>query len=676
VAGDTDITMLKEGGEGGPAMALRDIFDSDPRSKDQLRAELRVREKVISDLSVRLNQLEASAFAANQTIVESGDLVEIAKAKQYTPSDPVRQITQASIAAQQVASDRDDAALVEPSDRAADLPESQQAAPILRRLSEEEAIPRRPVVDGPAVQDQVLQLRAELAVSEKFKAILRFTNSLHRVIAERLLADLSQSKLEIVRLCDELILTSIQPTRSIPEVPAYRSDEEAQPKLEDQLANICSLLAAANLKLTEQEPLVARLDAIELENVALKKAVGPEVWRLRRDVEQRDQEIASQKYHLDLSLLEHKAQEKKHEDRAAEANKKLVQLRERQVNMQDTIDSSSESVEELEEEICELKVKVNALEAESNQVASRLQFHINSNSNLRTELARYKQRADEKKYNTATASGLDIPAFKKELVLAWMFSETHPDDLRVDHGYSHSMGDGPWDNAAFGRLMEGQDFSLWPLPDADVAHLVVGRKNWRKDELVEQIEARQGQPLRIYSQEMWFAAMATGRDPFDANDPDLLQAFAKGHDALEFLIGYEFPWPDVSDQRAGEVTVVEPGELGVLESPMRMMDYRVGKTSPHSEEERHKILNEIFSARSLIFGDDCSPTYRSNWGTSKSAQRLYRMATHIKTIADRLGNDYRKPVARADWISDLAWLKKAYFKRAIHGFKWPDTTVP
>lgn len=198
-----------------------------------------------------------------------------------------------------------------------------------------------------------------------------------------------------------------------------------------------------------------------------------------------------------------------------------------------------------------------------------------------------------------TALAANLSTLAQEKVLTWMFSEAHPNDLRVDHGYLNLMGDGPWDTNTFGRLVEAQGFSLWKLPDADIAHLVVGHNNWSKADLISQIEARRGQELRIYSQEMWFATMATRRDPFDAEDRELLYAFAKGHEALEFLVGQEMPWPRVADNSPGGVIVVPPGELGVLESPMHLQGYRVGKTSPLSEVQRRAILSDIYSAKSL-----------------------------------------------------------------------------
>ncbi len=114
----------------------------------------------------------------------------------------------------------------------------------------------------------------------------------------------------------------------------------------------------------------------------------------------------------------------------------------------------------------------------------------------------------------------------------------------------------------------------------------------------------------------------------------------------------------------------------IFETPMSLMDYRVGTASPHSEEERRAILDDLFGSTNLPFDDDASPTYRSSWGPPKSAQRLYRMAIHIKFLVDGpVGNDYRRPVPREDWLNDLAWLRKTYFDSNAHAFKWPDTRV-
>jgi hypothetical protein len=52
------------------------------------------------------------------------------------------------------------------------------------------------------------------------------------------------------------------------------------------------------------------------------------------------------------------------------------------------------------------------------------------------------------------------------------------------------------------------------------------------------------------------------------------------------------------------------------------------------------------------------------------------MANHIKYIVEGPnGIDYRKSVAREDWIKDLAWLKRTYFCKVVHTFVWPNTRV-
>jgi hypothetical protein len=118
----------------------------------------------------------------------------------------------------------------------------------------------------------------------------------------------------------------------------------------------------------------------------------------------------------------------------------------------------------------------------------------------------------------------------------------------------------------------------------------------------------------------------------------------------------------------------ENNPFGIL---IEGQDCSLWKTIPNSRQERRAILAKIYCAQSLRFVDDCSPAYRSNWGTPKSAQRLYRMARHIKFIIDsRNGSNYRKPVSRDDWISDLVWLKKAYFRKSRHFFRWPDPPNP
>jgi hypothetical protein len=580
-------------------VALRDIFDGDPRSKSQLRDLLSHADKLLSDLSSQLGEIKEKA---NVSAKEAADLRQKLLAEQK-----ISALSRNASTAEKEESEKRDVRLT-------------QRERTLHTNFEE------------------LQRREALLISKEDAATQKSNEENKKL------------QLNIVNFGRQLVV------------------------LQSQLDATKEQLNKKVIELEAQQKKVR--DTEDRENAAIKHGFDSVGWAQRRKVEELEQTIKALKYELDVKSLDYKIKIEKLEKSTAAAIKNIDRLQKDEEKNLDKIKRLSEINEKQIEGIGSLKFNVDALKADAKSSAAQINGYISTTSALREEVRRYKEFTDKQAKKLDTSLRLDTPVFMKEEVLAWLFLNTEPDNLQVTGGYLHFMGDGPWENDSFGRLMADQNFSLWKIPDAEIAHLVIGRKNWRDIDLIAQIEARRGQPLRIYSQEMWFAAMATGRDPFDSEDPVLLQVFAKGHEALEFLMGQEMPWPNVSDVPSKNITVVEPGELGVLASPMHLMDYRVGRTSPHSETDRHAILDAIFSARNLPFGEDCSPDYRTNWGAPKSAQRLYRMASHIKFIIDGPnGNDYRKAVARADWINDLSWLKKTYFRKTVHPFKWPTTHI-
>ena len=284
------------------------------------------------------------------------------------------------------------------------------------------------------------------------------------------------------------------------------------------------------------------------------------------------------------------------------------------------------------------------------------------------------------KLTTAAATPAEVivhemSVFQNEAVLRWMFKETEPRQLAVTSGYLCTTGTGPWPDDDFKRQLEEKNFSCWEMPDPEVEHIIVGRDDWDGDLLLEQIDSRQGESLRVYSQEMWFAMMATGRDPFDEDDLELLKAFGLGHPALEYLMSLEFPWPLLSN---GDGGIFDPPDIGVFvsETPLHKLGYRVGTTSNLTPTERRKILRLCFDAKKLEFSDDSSQSYVIGWGKSESAQRLYRMALHIKSLVDGMvGRDSRRQRSRTDWIADLKWLKSTYYSQFSNRFTWPDAFV-
>lgn len=256
-------------------------------------------------------------------------------------------------------------------------------------------------------------------------------------------------------------------------------------------------------------------------------------------------------------------------------------------------------------------------------------------------------------------------------VLGSLTTEGDPESIEIDNGWLGFSGYGPWEDYVFRGNLEELGHKFFTLPDPDLAHIIVGRIGWTKDALLAQIDARQGEALRIYSQEMFFYKIVTDRDPFDEDDVDLLMAFAEDHPALQFLLSLSEPWPEVTTKDSREVFEVGLDSFGVSKSPLSFLGYQVGSTSALTATERRTILSQCFSARTLEFSDDSDDAYKLGWGHGKSAQRLYRIAHHIKSMTDgRVGKDYRKPQARKDWIADLKWLKNKYYSAFQNSFDW------
>ncbi|WP_374663196.1 hypothetical protein [Ramlibacter sp.] len=256
-------------------------------------------------------------------------------------------------------------------------------------------------------------------------------------------------------------------------------------------------------------------------------------------------------------------------------------------------------------------------------------------------------------------------------VRSWLFQGSEPESMSVEHGYISISGEGPWEAGNFQTYLEELGYDPWSLPDEDVEYVVVGREGWSESDLLSQIDLRGVGGLKIYSQEMFVIKLMTGLDPFDDEEPDqdLFDAFADGHPALEFLRSLPQPWPEVSEDSGG----IEAPPLHELagESPLHIMGYRVGVTSPLTLSERRKVLVDCFEAKILEFSEECEDSYKRKWGKQHSAQRLYRMAYHLKYLADTVGKDARRPQAREHWAEDLKWLKQRYYGNFKRKFSWP-----
>jgi hypothetical protein len=500
----------------------------------------------------------------------------------------------------------------------------------------------------------------ELTESEQHKAVLQVANALRQLLTDRLFLDLQGAKLEIVRLCDEGINAGARVQTSAIESQGTRI-QELERKLQEQIDHVGSLMESSATKFADQQQLRARVDAAEIENSALKKGVGTEVWELKQELAKKNAEISDIKDDFHRNSFSVQAQAKRLEEREATVNKNLTELQKRESALRESMIAKSGATPEI---VADLKAKVNRLEREL--LAKNVEL-ISLDLNLTEQL------------ESAEKSAQRLGSLLNHKILSWMLEDATPKVANVEHGYLSIMGEGPWDTNLMAQLMEQQGFSLWELPDQDVAHVVVGRADWNADILEEQIDARVGMDLRIYSQEMWFAKLITGRDPFDSHDHDLLMAFAKDHEALQYLLSRDFQWPEVAVKgligEDGSVIEPPPPPKGSV-SPLHIFGYQVGSTSRLSIKNRRDLLSQFLQAKTLIFDDQSSEAYRTSWGKPRSVQRLYCIAMHINWLIGWQGRDPRKVQANDDWIEDLKWLKQIYYKPTAHRFKWPNSGRP
>ena len=597
-----------------------------------------------------------------------------------------------------------------------------------------------------AVREKMESVGSDLAMSDRVLANLRIVRALRQLLTERLISDLHDSKLEIVRLCDEAIhfhrengsvLQVDAPTvvnipvenketsgEGIPEIrdtsfapdldeqkpamltsgveePEERSDSDPQHQLiankfetetallRGQLADVRRLLAFASGQLHDQKALQQRIDAAEIENSALKKGVGAEVWALKQKLELQNKEVASLNDQLRRRTVTHE-QAERFSQREATINKNFAELQRREIELENAKsakdDRTPKAVSDLQLKVRTLQDQLSSSTVASQQQLAGLQVQLGaadaSVQHLlasKRELEKLLEIASRKNSGTnGEIKGLGRPigtliSLSDKKIVDWMLDEASPKQAEVDHGYLSLIGEGPWEHDELALLVEQKGFSLWQLPDPDVRHVVVGRTKWDADQLEAQIACMVDLDLRIYSQEMWFAKLATGRDPFDSDNWDLLMAFAKGHDALQYLISRDNAWPEVtaSGLVGGKEGVTQGDELGST-SPLHNFGYEVGSKAGLSEHKRREILTRFLEARTLTFEVNASDTYRLHWGRPRSVQRLFRVASHIQWLIGWQGKSPKRVQANEEWTNDLRWLKKTFYKPATHKFKWPN----
>jgi hypothetical protein len=363
-------------------------------------------------------------------------------------------------------------------------------------------------------------------------------------------------------------------------------------------------------------------------------------------------------------------------------------LTEQKARLSGEINELKKTVQKLEQQIGELRshsIELDAYEKMKAELNEKINHELRRSENLNDSTARLAseishkksaimrlkaEHADQQKIFSQRLAHA-VSSLTDPLVLQWLLAESSPQSARVPNGVFASVGDLPWSSSFLKQKLSQRDFASHDLLNESVNYVVVGRSGWKEKDLERKMERSNPKALRIYSQEMFVAKLVTSRDPFESGDEELLEAFARGHPALEFLMSLDQRWPFVSDD-VGESSIEgDWSDFGVAESPLHGIGYHVGVTSKLSVYERRMCLRRCYHQAKLPFAQGSSLGYQKQWGEGGSSKRLLRMAQHLKQLADSQGRDERKAQARDDWISDLEWLRKEFYDKTKHKFKWP-----
>ncbi len=231
-------------------------------------------------------------------------------------------------------------------------------------------------------------------------------------------------------------------------------------------------------------------------------------------------------------------------------------------------------------------------------------------------------------------------------------------------------GHGPIPTRTMAANVAKHGLTVCPVGAASASILIVGRDGWTPEELDSHIHARNGEQLRVYSQEMALVLFGFGADPFDAS-LEVLQEFGLGHPALEYLMSRELPWPSLDS--TGLSPLVIDTDTWRTQGVLGSLGYHVGHSGA-PESARRRLLQGVVELE-MVFPTSFLTHEKEAWGDPSTPKRLKHLVYTIAGFA-RLhgGRDADMSCALEDWRSDLLWLRERYAS-VITGFRWPDTTV-
>lgn len=442
----------------------------------------------------------------------------------------------------------------------------------------------------------------------------------------------------------------------------------AQDVLENQKATLAASEQALALDRSIFEAELAELDQVKRRE-AVVSAREEECAKRQAALERREAKLVPfaklqkevKALVIEVSSLEAAARSAK--GKLTRKSNELAAISSELVQTQGQLEQEKQTSRELRAKLKEMSQEVSVL-SEQRDVVIRLQ------EQTKVDLARLHAQVAALKSTALEPVDLFVG---DEALLQWLGREGKGDAIEFFSGCELGWtGVGSYESGAFDILLDDLGFVQRNLPHESITHVVVGREGWSRDGLLAQIACRGGDTLRIYSQEMLLAAFMTGRDPLDA-DKDVLNAFKRGHPALEFLANTDFAWPSVNPIDTSVIEELGIESVRVKESPLKLLGYHVGSYSHLSPASRRRILQDAFQRAKLPWVQ--SDAYMAKWGVASSHQRLWRIATHIAWLANTQGRAQDKKIAQREWVEDLGWLRENLYAPRRYRFTWPDVDV-
>jgi chromosome segregation ATPase len=617
-------------------MALRDLFDSDPRSKDQLRSEVSALKRQLEDKGKQLSDCEKSAGLAFATATSLRNDLE-GVTKKMRDGENLLNIEREKVRG---FIDRIDVL----------RSEVVQGQENLKELKERHDSLKRQFRKLDRDRDE-LDLRAqsvlgqELRASERTKRLKRLHSALKEkstdldIAAENIAAREREFEAVAVRVEAE----SIRTQRDLLDLEARERKLEADAR---SLKSQSTAIAKENTNLQLRQQAVAASEARSNALMDSVKSASESVKRREEAVKHIENIVA-----LEAKLKKESAD---HANRQALLAQKDVEL----VRFRGEARASAHQISTL---TSRLHVSISAKDKLQEKCDVQAREIINLSAKISDLIKKIR-----------------LPftiSVKNIKLLCSLIGLRGAEVLEIEGAEVVSIGYGPWDEEDFDDAYESVGFvpQLLDHEACNFSIFIVGESGVDIDCLAEQMHAAEteGMNVRLFSQELWLLYLMTGVDPTTLPAELLVDEIGMSHPVISAFIGGNWNWPrliETKEPRGGGGEEVEASGV----SPLGAFGYTV--RASESAEGRRRNLRAFFECSNIsqyFDPENHGQAYRAKWGTALSPTRLKAMVHLISWLMRGRGKSPAMKAAGERWRSDLEWMRRNLAPLVKTKFTWP-----